>query len=458
MVRFALEARDAAGNAIPGLTPAWSFSPGDGELDAEGRFVGYRTGTYTVTAQLGPRAASTTVTVREREVRRSVTVVGRLPRTRFATSEVWIHPNGTVAYLGTHEGGDLVYAIDISNPANPVVVDSIRANTRLVNDMQTTADGNYMVFTREGAADRKNGIVIADTRDPLHPKEIAQFVDGVAAGVHSVYLYEDSRYGRYVFITNDGTGAIDIVDLKDPAHPSRAGEWRTNRPDAARYVHDLDIVDGLMYASYWNDGLVILDIGNGKWGGRPDKPVLVSQFKYNLDSLYKDVEDVTRPGFDRGTHTAWRQRGGKYVFIADEVYMNGTVQGAKDASAERMYGTLQVVDVSDIEHPRSVAWYTPENGGVHNVWQAGDTLYLGAYDAGFHVFDISGELKGDLRAQHREMASLNTADLNGIVKNAAFNWGVVVNPKDGLAYVNDFNNGLWIVRVNPKRPTTPVLP
>ena len=116
-----------------------------------------------------------------------------------------------------------------------------------------------------------------------------------------------------------------------------------------------------------------------------------------------------------------------------------------------MYGTLQVIDVSDIEHPRSVAWYTPEKGGVHNVWQAGDTLYIGAYDAGFHVFDISGELKGDLRAQQREMASLNTADMSGNMKNAAFDWGVVVNPKDGLAYVNDFNNGLWVVRVNPKR-------
>ena len=78
-----------------------------------------------------------------------------------------------------------------------------------------------------------------------------------------------------------------------------------------------------------------------------------------------------------------------------------------------MYGTLQVIDVSDIEHPKSVAWYTPEMGGVHNVWQAGDTLYIGAYDAGFHVFDISGELKGDLRAQQREMASLNTADMGG---------------------------------------------
>ena len=79
-----------------------------------------------------------------------------------------------------------------------------------------------------------------------------------------------------------------------------------------------------------------------------------------------------------------------------------------------------------------------------------DGEYIGAYDAGFHVFDISGELRGDLREQGREMASLNTADMNGNTKNAAFTWGVVVNPKDGLAYVNDFNNGLWIVRVNPK--------
>ena len=458
VVSFAVDARDGAGHPVAGLRPSWSFAPGDGQLDADGRFVAYRPGIYTVTASLGRRSASTTVTVSERDVRRSVTVVGRLPRTGFATSEVWIHPGGKVAYLGTHGGGDRLYAIDISDPAKPVVVDSIMANTRLVNDMQTTADGNLMVFTREGAADRRNGIVIADTRDPLHPKEIAQFTDGVAAGVHSVYLYEHAQYGRYVFITNDGTGAIDIVDLSDPAHPTRAGEWHTDRPDASRYVHDLDIVDGLMYASYWNDGLVILDIGNGKWGGRPDKPVMVSQFKYDLDSLYKEVEDVSRPGFDRGTHTAWRQRGGKYVFIADEVYRNGNITGARDAAASRMYGTLQVVDVSDIEHPRSVAWYTPEGGGVHNVWQVADTLYLGAYDAGFHVFDISGELKGDLRAQHREMASLNTADMGGVVPNAAFDWGVVVNPTDGLAYVNDFNNGLWVVRVDPKRSKTPLTP
>ena len=42
------------------------------------------------------------------------------------------------------------------------------------------------------------------------------------------------------------------------------------------------------------------------------------------------------------------------------------------------YGRLQVLDVSDLEHPKTVAWYEPEYGGVHNVWVAGDTLYLAA--------------------------------------------------------------------------------
>jgi hypothetical protein len=311
-----------------------------------------------------------------------------------------------------------------------------------------------MVFTREGASDRKNGIVIADTHDPLHPKAISEFTAGVTGGVHSAFVYAQPKYGTHVYLTNDATGAIHILDIGDPLHPKEVAQWKTPGSDnSGRYVHDIDVRDGLLYGSYWNDGLVILDVGNGIKGGSPSNPQLVSQFKYDLDKLYRDVEAVTGPGFTRGTHTAWRHK--NYVFIADEVYRNAAVAGAKDASASRMYGTLQVLDVSDVEHPKSVAWYTPEYGGVHNVWVAGDSLYLGAYDGGFHVFDISGELRGDLRAQGREIAHLNTADMDGATKNAAFTWGVVVNPKDGLAYVNDFNNGLWVVRIEARPRVVP---
>jgi hypothetical protein len=445
VIRFSFTARGANGQTINGVAPSWSFSPGHGLIGQDGGFVGYEDGQYTITASLGNRVAHATLTLAEREVRRPAVVVGRLPRTRFSTEEVWLHPNGKNAYLGSGRGGDVLYALDISDPARPIVTDSIVANTRRVNDVMTTPDGKFLIFTREGAADRRNGVVFASLEDPAHPKVISEFTDGVTSGVHSSFIYHQDKFGTHAYITNDGTGALHILDINDPYKPREVAQWKTPRSDAGRTLHDIDLRDGLLYASYWNDGLVILDIGNGIRGGSPSNPQLVSQYKYDLNALYGDVEAAGGPGFIRGTHTAWRHK--NYVFIADEVFPANGVEGARDAAAGRAYGRLQVIDVSDIANPKSVAFYEPEFGGVHNVWVAGDTLYMGAYNAGFRAFDISGELRGDLRAQQREMVHVNTADMTGNVANTAMTWGVVV--RDGLAYVNDMNNGLWIVRMGP---------
>ena len=453
VVRLAPLAKDAAGKAIPGLTPVWTMTGGDGLIEQDGAFVAYQPGRYIVSASLGNRTAQAVVNVESRDVRRAVTIVGRLPRTEFSTAEVWLHPNGRVAYLGAHGGGDRFWTIDITNPARPVIVDSAVMNTRLVNDIMTSEDGKVLVATREGAADRKNGIVIFTLDDPLHPKVVSEFTEGVTAGVHSAYIHTQPKHGMHIYLTNDGTGAVHVIDINDPAKPKEVSVWKTPRADAGRYLHDVDVRDGLLYGSWWNDGLVILDVGNGIRGGTPANPVLVSQYKYDLNEMYKFVERESGAGHTRGTHTAWRHK--NYVFIADEVYRATPVKGGKDASSDRMYGNLQVIDVSDITKPKAVAWYKPEYGGVHNVWVAGDTLYFGAYDGGFHVFDISGELRGDLMAQGRQIAHVYTGDMTGNTKNKAQTWGVVVNPKDGLAYVNDFFNGLWIVRVEPRPVVVP---
>jgi hypothetical protein len=453
VTRFRVVAKDAAGKEIADLSTSWSFSPGEGVIDQDGAFTGYTPGEYVVSATQGSRSAQAVVRLAARDVRRPLTVVGRLPRTRFSTEEVWIHPDGRHAYLGSGGGGDVMYAIDISDPAKPVVTDSVVANTRRVNDVMTTPDGKFLVFTREGASDRKNGIVICSLEDPAHPKVISEFTEGVTSGVHSAFIFRQEKFGTHVYLTNDGTGALHVIDINDPYKPKEVAQWRTPRTygDAGRTLHDIDVQNGLLYASYWNDGLVILDVGNGAKGGSPSNPQLVSQYKYDLNFLYRDVEASGGPGFIRGTHTAWRHK--NYVFIADEVFPASGVKGAKDAAAGRAYGRLQVIDVSDVANPRSVAHYEPEFGGVHNVWVAGDTLYMGAYNGGFRTFDISGELRGDLRAQGREIGHLNTADMDGRVKNTAMTWGVVV--KNGLAYVNDMYNGLWIVKIEPKPAVVP---
>jgi len=170
VIRFAVTAKDAGGKQVGGLTPTWSFSPGQGAIDGDGAFVGYEAGDYTVTASFGSRSVESTITLAERDVRRPLSLVGRLPRSRFSTEEVWLHQDGKHAYLGSGGGGDVLYALDISNPANPTVTDSIVSNTRRVNDVMTFPDGKFLVFTREGASDRKNGIVICSLDDPAHPR------------------------------------------------------------------------------------------------------------------------------------------------------------------------------------------------------------------------------------------------------------------------------------------------
>jgi len=107
-----------------------------------------------------------------------------------------------------------------------------------------------------------------------------------------------------------------------------------------------------------------------------------------------------------------------------------------------------VIDVSDLANPKSVAWWEPDHGGVHNVWARGDTLYVGAYNAGFHAIDVSGELRGDLRLQNRSIATFYPSDPKAHVPNATMTWGVVA--KDDLIFVNDMNAGLFIGKIKPK--------
>jgi len=368
VVRLRVSARTAGGKPVPDVMPEFLVSPGGGAVDPDGAFVASEPGTYRIVASFAGRTAEATVAARPRDASRPTTVVGRMPVSGFISTEFWLHPDGRHGYLGTL--GDRIYAVDLSDPAKPMITDSVMVDARTINDIMTTEDGKFGVMTREGASSRKNGIVILSFEDPAHPKQVAEFTETVTGGVHSSFIFKG-----YVYLTDDATGSMRVIDIRDPYHPSQVARWETPRTEAGRMLHDIDVQDGLAYLSYWNDGLVILDVGNGVKGGSPDNPQLVSQLKYDLNALYRDVEAVGGPGFIRGTHTAWRS--GRYVFVGDEVFSAKPVGALGPVGLGRAYGRLHVVDVSDVTSPRLVAWYEPKDGGAHNVWVAADTLYLG---------------------------------------------------------------------------------
>ena len=88
------------------------------------------------------------------------------------------------AYLATV--ADKVFVYDIADPANPKLLDTLKVDARLINDISTTPDEKIGVFTRRGKApNRKNGIVFLDTSDASHLKVLSEYTATVSGGVHS---------------------------------------------------------------------------------------------------------------------------------------------------------------------------------------------------------------------------------------------------------------------------------
>lgn len=418
----------------------WSVSGNGATVDADGAFVAELPGSYIVTGTSGTISSSASIVVTPRNLEREIQVVGRAPMKEFQGAEQWII--GNYAYYSTI--ADRFFVYDISDPAKPKLTDTVKVDAHLVNDIMTTADGKILVISREGASNRKNGIAFYDTSDPAHPKLISEYTATVTGGVHSAFVHD-----TFVYLTDDATGSMRVIDFTDVKNPKEIARWQTESPlagmiktkegeqIAGRYIHDLQVKDGLAYLAYWHDGLVILDVGAGMKGGSPQHPQLVSQLRFNHNELYGN-------GWLAGTHSVYRYK--NYVFIGDEVFP--AIFDIKSPRRFPVRGIVHVVDVSDINNPRKVAEYPVPEGAAHNIWVEDDVMYVGYYSAGGRIVDVSGELRGDLYRQGREIARVWTGDPNGFRANLPFTWGA--QPHNGLIFFNDIHSGLWLVKLGEK--------
>lgn len=431
-------AKDGKGETVAGEI-MWAVEGSGAQLFPDGAFVAERPGTYTVVAVAGDREASASVLATPRNVGREVEFVSRsMPQDeQFAEEWIWDH----YAYLSGIS--DKVFVYDIADPAHPVSSDPLKVDARIINDVSVTADGKIGVITREGASSRKNGIVFLDTSDPMHPKVLSEYTATVTGGVHSAYVNS-----HYVYLTDDATGSLRVIDFADVKNPREVARWQvessgqmqTVLPEgegvstAGRYLHDVQVIDGLAYLAYWRDGVVILDVGNGIKGGSPEHPQFVSTYRFNYDELYG-------AGWLSGAHAVYRYK--NYLFVGDEVFPAVFSLASHERIPVR--GIAHVLDVTDITKPREVATYSVPEAGSHNIWVFDDVMYVGYYNGGARVLDVSGELRGELYNQGREIARYWSGDSKGYRPNLPFAWGAY--PYKGVIYVNDVHSGLTAIKL-----------
>jgi hypothetical protein len=184
VVRFKATAQ-GAGDQIDNFMARWAVSGDGATIDPDGGFVAERPGTYIVTASSGAHQSVASVVVSPRNAERDVEVVGHALSKDMLdgngvviqTAEQWIF--GNYAYVSTIWDKLLVY--DISDPKQPKLTDTLKVDARIINDVSLTADGKIGVITREGASNRKNGIIFLDTSDLAHPKILSEYTATVTA-------------------------------------------------------------------------------------------------------------------------------------------------------------------------------------------------------------------------------------------------------------------------------------
>jgi choice-of-anchor B domain-containing protein len=428
VVEFEIVARDANNNVVTDVALDLAVSGLEGTggfVYNDGTFVAEETGAYRVIASTGSASAASIVEVDERAGPVEVEFLDHGVRAEVATSDLWVFEGADgedYAYTGTHSrgGGERMFVWHVTDPTNISLLDSVVVDARVVNDVKVNEDASWAIITREGASTRRNGIVVLDLADPAHPTIMAELTDQLTAGIHNVWIM-----GDVVYAVNNGTSAMNIIDMSDPANPTHAGRYEIKPGDQNKSLHDVWAEDGYAYLSYWDDGLVIVDVGAGTHGGTPTEPVFVSTIKYP----------------EGNTHVAWRTR--DYVFLGDEI---GTSDG--------MRGFIHIIDVSDIDNPRQVAKYDLPEAGAHNIWVEEDVLYIAYYQGGLRIVDVSGTLRGDLYRQGREIGFFRTeaAEGEGLQANSANAWGP--QPFKGNLFVSDMTSGLWVVKHARPRPVT----
>ncbi len=399
-------------------------------IEQDGKFVANHTGVYTVMARTGNQFAETTFRVVYRNVQRPLEVVGKGIVPDVKTSDLWVWEGvdgRDYAVTGTWGARGEAFFWDVTDPTNIHTIDTVLVDARTVNDVKVSEDGTIAVITREGASNRKNGIIILDVTNPRDVKILSEYTEGLTGGVHNAFIYEN-----HVYAVNNGR-KYDIINIEDPTNPRTVSVVELDTPGHA--IHDVWIQDGIAYSSNWGDGVVAMDIGSNSSadmpgaGGSPENPTYLGSYSYP-----SGWNHAAFPFKSKST-------GDFYIAAGDEAFPYGLNFDGPNRAA----GWVHFVKFDGWDNPEEVARYQVPEAGSHNYWIEDDILYAAFYNGGLRVVDISGELMGDLYEQDREIALFLPTDPDAAIPNSPFTWGP--QPYKGLIFMSDWNSGIWAVKL-----------
>lgn len=293
--------------------------------------------------------------------------------------------------------------VEITDPANPVIVEQITHTNSLWGDVKVYQDYAYVTNESGGGLD----VIYLGDVDNGNVTLVRRVTSNGLRTAHNVAVNQDSGYA-YVVGANINSGGLVAYSLADPSNPVYAGAW------TASYVHDAQIVTypdnteiAFCFGGY--NGIYIVDVTD----------------KNNMFT----IKHLTYTNLAY-CHQGWASEDLNYLYVDDEL--------------DEYYGlepttrTL-VFDISDLSNTTFVNDFTTGLPSTdHNLYVNGNLIFESNYTSGVRVFDAADPVNPV------EIAWFDTYPENN---NTGFEgaWNVYPFFPSGTVIVSDINRGLFIL-------------
>jgi len=300
-----------------------------------------------------------------------------------------------------------------------------------------------------------SGLSIVDVSNPSNPVEVV-----LVPGPNSQWR-EVKTYDHYAYVTTEGGGGLQIVDLSQLPNAAPAIDWTGNGAISGQLnsIHSLHIEDGYVYlhgSNLFQGATVIADIATNPLspnyvGHTPgayvhDGYVRGNYFYachiYNGDFTIYDISNKANPvpvGVKvtpgNFTHNSWLSTNSQYLFTTDEV--SDSYLTAYDVSNPSNITELDRIQI------------TPGSGSiVHNTHiiqkNGGDFAVTSWYKDGVVITDVT-------RPDNMVNVGWYDTYTQGSGDGFKGDWGVFPYLPSGILVVSDINNGLFVLEPTYQR-------
>jgi hypothetical protein len=363
---------------------------------------------------------------------------------------------GNTVYVGSRIDNQGIAILDVSDPANATLIGEIPGrNAMSSRELRAIDDLNLLVVLAircdpdlHGCSEQGGdieSIQLFDITNRAAPVQVGNFpITGSGLrpkGPHEFYLRRDGN--RVLLFVASPPVVVDVLDVTDPAAPALVVSWnpmiRSQGLDDIMHSVSMNDDGSRLYLSHQLSGLLIADAT-----ALPEITLLTSS---------ETALDFSPPG-TVGPHSTVQVPGRDVVVVTEEVYPPPYGTGCP-------WGALRTVDVSDPAAPKLLATLgVAENDPLlcetgtfdrvtftaHNATATRDLAFVTWHAAGLQVIDIADAARprilGELRPE--PLAAVTNED-PGLGGNPVEMWSYPVI-RDGLIYVIDVRNGLYILR------------